>query len=657
MNALSIPASKSDYRADVDGLRALAVLLVLIFHFRLIDGIGDAGFIGVDVFFVISGYLITGIVVGQLDSRRFSFRTFYTRRLRRLAPALQATLLLTVLASWFLLMPLDFAELVRQMLASQWYVANAYYWQNVNYFGLSADRTVLLHMWSLAVEEQFYLFFPMALWALHRWAGRWLLVSLMLGLLASFSLNLWLIGTKPTFAFYMLPTRAWELLAGACLTLAPAATAREKSLKEVLGWGGLLAIAAALLIHRPGISVPGWFAVLPVLGAVALIRAGTLQSTSSANRLLGWGPWVYVGRISYPAYLVHWPVNVLATLTWGPEGYTLPWRWAMFALSLLLAVAVFHGVEQPVRHNRHLGNRPVLGTYAALLLASVLLLIWSQHSHGIPSRFSPAVVAWANQVEDRPPALEACEFRRRNTLNTSADCQIGANDVAPTWMIYGDSHAWAGYPAFDAWLRQRGESAIFGFRHACPPVVGVHLPRDQGACANFNESVMQFLAASPHIRSVALVSTWLQASEGVLTGSAGELPTMAGSLAIFDRQLGVTLDRLAALNKRVLVWDPVPGARDSVPQAMARGVLRGHSAEPTLRFSLVEHHERYAFFEKALATRPGKVWIRFSPADVLCGSGTCKVVDGENALYHDNGHLSSRSAPLWAAELAARVPR
>lgn len=649
-------ASRTGYRADIDGLRALAVLLVLVFHFRLFDGIGDAGFMGVDVFFVISGYLITGIVIKQLDDGRFGFRSFYLHRVRRLAPALQVTLLLTVLAAWLLLLPVDFAELTRQLMAAQGYVANIYFWQHVNYFGLSADSTVLLHMWSLAVEEQFYLLFPVALWAVHRWARPWLPHLLVLGLIASFLVNISLVTVKPAATFYLLPTRAWELLAGACLALMPTATARQRSLNEALGWIGLAAIVASLISHRPGMATPGWLALLPVAGAAALIRAGAPQAAASTSRLLAWGPLVYLGRISYPAYLVHWPIHVLATHAWGHEGYTSPRRWTLFVLSLLLAAAVFHGVERPVRSNRRLSSGRMLGAYAVMLLASVMLLVWSQRSGGIPSRFAPAVVAWANQVEDRPPSLETCEFRGRSTLNTSLDCHIGTPGVSPNWLIYGDSHAWAAHPAFAAWLRQRGESAVFSFRHACPPVLGVHLLHDKGDCAGLNTAAIAFLAASPEIHSVALVSTWLQATEGVLAGAADERPTKLGSIAVFNRQLGVTLDRLASMNKRVLIWEPVPGARESVPQAMARAEMAGRNAEPALRFALGEYHQRYAFFEQALTAHADKVWFRFSPADVLCSSGTCEVVRGRQSLYYDNGHISSRSAPMWADELAARVP-
>jgi peptidoglycan/LPS O-acetylase OafA/YrhL len=206
------------YRADIDGLRTVAVMLVLVFHFDLF-AVGKAGFIGVDVFFVISGFLITAIIRSDLEAGRFHFDDFLYRRVRRLYPALMTTLLLTLAAGWFLFLPYRFEELAAQTLWSLLYVVNIYFWQNVNYFGLQAGSVPLLHMWSLAVEEQFYFFFPLVCLAIWRWAPRLLLPAVLLGLLTSFALGLIFTPLKPELSFYLLPTRAWELMMGSALAL------------------------------------------------------------------------------------------------------------------------------------------------------------------------------------------------------------------------------------------------------------------------------------------------------------------------------------------------------------------------------------------------------------------------------------------------------
>ena len=235
------------YRSDIDGMRAVAVLLVVVFHFHLISGV-DSGFMGVDVFFVISGFLITTIVQRQLQAGRFSVGTFWIHRIRRLAPALVATTLLMLLAGWVWLLPPDFAKLAQQTIATQLYVANIFYWRNVNYFGLQAQDVYLLHTWSLAVEEQFYIFYPLVLIAIAKWArGQ---VGLILSLLAltSFALNVGFVVLKPQATFYLMPTRAWELLAGALLALQVLRPHRpNRFAAQVCGAAGVACLAATIL--------------------------------------------------------------------------------------------------------------------------------------------------------------------------------------------------------------------------------------------------------------------------------------------------------------------------------------------------------------------------------------------------------------------------
>jgi peptidoglycan/LPS O-acetylase OafA/YrhL len=203
-----------EYRRDIDGLRAIAVMLVLVFHFSLLPAI-NAGFLGVDIFFVISGFLITRILQEQLSSGSFSLRTFYLNRIRRLAPALSATLFVVILAGALWLFPSDLVELAKQVLASQFYVANIYYWRSINYFGLTANDVYLLHTWSLGVEEQFYLLYPIFCILVYRYLKKYFWFVLLFGLVVSFSVNILFVARKPELTFYLLPTRAWQLLMGA----------------------------------------------------------------------------------------------------------------------------------------------------------------------------------------------------------------------------------------------------------------------------------------------------------------------------------------------------------------------------------------------------------------------------------------------------------
>ena len=424
------------YRADIDGLRAIAVLLVLVFHFDLIPG-NRAGFIGVDVFFVISGYLITSILIRQLDAGSFSFRAFYIARIRRLAPALTATLLLVMAAGVAQLFPDDLRELARQALAAQFYIANLYYWRNVNYFGLGTGNVFLLHMWSLAVEEQFYLLYPLAIVIVHRYAPRRLGLAIALGLVVSLALNVGFVAAKPEATFYLLPTRAWELLTGAML-LFGLRRRRAAAADEGLGVLGVALLVAAVVAYRDDIPFPGFFAMLPVAGAACLLLSGESRPTA-VSRLLALAPVTYIGKISYPLYLVHWPVNVLAQRAVG-QNYGFAWRLASFMFSFGLAAVLYHAVENPFRHRRILADgRSLLRGYGAGLAATVLAFGVVVATAGLPRRFPAEALRLAGYVNDRSPALTECEFDGRR-LQADADfCAIGKPGVRPSWLVYGDS--------------------------------------------------------------------------------------------------------------------------------------------------------------------------------------------------------------------------
>ncbi len=632
------------------------MLLVLVFHFRLLPAI-TSGFLGVDVFFVISGDLITRIVRRQQRESRFRLCAFWLNRVRRLAPALLATTILTLAAGALLLFPPDFAQLAKQTLAAQLYVANIYYWRSVNYFGLQAHDVYLLHTWSLAVEEQFYLLYPLLLLAIARWVkSRYVLIVSAMAVL-SFGLNLFFVGSKPEATFYLMPTRAFELLAGALLTLVPFESAgfvrrpAWLALASGVGGAGCLVIAATGL--RPGAAFPGWSALWPVVGGVLLVLAGQI-GRNPVSSLLGVRPAVYLGRISYPLYLVHWPINVFAA-AWFGHGYSTDVRAAMLAVSVVLAAAMHHGVENPgraflERSSTSTSWRWYAGTLAAVVLASTAVLA----THGWPSRYPERVATLAAYEEDRAPELRECEFRPGHPLDAATMCRLGAAAVPPRWLVYGDSHLWAASGAFEAWLRGRGESARFVFRHGCLPVHGLYTWPTDGGCHAFNDAVMAALNGQTSIDRVMVVSIWRQAIDGLLSQIPGHQPSRAESDAAFVRELGKTLDELRRGGRRVYVWEPLPGARANVPQAMARAALE---KEPVaLAYGSAEHQSRYELILDALQTLRARYDGSFSPTLELCKSGVCATdIDGR-PLYFDTTHLANSSSPFWAAALARQIP-
>ena len=647
------PSPPDRYRADIDGLRAIAVLMVVLFHFHLVPG-AEAGFLGVDVFFVISGYLITGIVLRACRADTFRLGAFYANRVRRLAPALLATLALTLAAGALWLLPSDFEALVEQAVVTQFYVSNVYFWRTINYFGLQADGVFLLHTWSLAVEEQFYLLYPAALLLVMRLRGRWLWPLLWLATIASFALALGFVQSKPEATFYLLPTRAWELLAGALVFgLVERGVRLAAPLREGLGVAGLLLLAIAVFAHRPDYSVPGTFALLPVLGAAALIYSAT-EGTTFVARQLGRALPVYLGRLSYPLYLVHWPIEVFANDRFG-EAYDLPVRWAMFGLSLVLAAAIYHGVESPIRHARDKNdNRRLLAIYAATLIGTVALHAGSRATEGFPDRFSKEVLRFAAFAEDHTPSTTDCAYDPGRT-SASSLCVLGKGDAEPTWLIYGDSHAWAARAVFELWLEGRGERAYYVYRNTCLPLSNIDLFGTGGLCRRFNDDVLRFAEAHPTIANVLLVSTWRQAIEGIVTDSPFTLRSPAESEALFRSALGETTRAHAEAGRRVRLWAPVPGARGHPPKQLARAAAKGRIDEALADLAIprAEYQSEYAFFFEA--AREHEEWIAgvYETADVVCDATTCGAMLGDAPAYYDGSHIARSPAPYWAAMMRA----
>ena len=624
-------------------MRAIAVLLVLAFHFELAPA-GNAGFIGVDVFFVISGFLITSIIRRQMDDGRFRITEFYLNRIRRLAPALLAVLVLVLAVGSLTLFPNDLIDLSKQSIFAQLYLANIYYLRNVSYFKLTSDRVFLLHTWTLAVEEQFYLFYPLVIVCVHRYLRKHFWLVVVLGAAASFALNIAFVGTKPEATFYLLPTRAWELLIGGLMPPLGACWSRSRTVDEMLGLLGIGLIFAAVFGYNEEFRFPGFFAVLPVLGAACLLLSGDASKTLT-SRVLSVPAATYIGRISYSLYLVHWPLVVFARRWWGGE-FALPRRLSMLAASLAIAGVLHHLVENPVRRRRLLArnNRLLLG-YGAGVAATLLAFVVIQSSNGLPQRFPENVLRLAGFVNDRSPELKECQFSEAASSGEDAYCRIGAPAGEPQWLVYGDSHAWATYAVFDEWLKQKNEAGLLRFLDSCPPVTGVHRFSDRGRCFAFNRAVTKFLDEHNGITNVVLVSAWHEAAESRLSTSPDVLLSKEDSLRLFDQKFAETLRHLHDGGRRVYVWEPLPGATRSVPIALATAAWTNRPVE--IEITRDQYLHDYDFFFSALEKNRHLIAMSFSPSEALCQSGHCAVTVDGNPVYFDSSHPTRSSAGFW----------
>lgn len=647
-------AVNPDYRSDIDGLRAIAVLLVVVFHFNLIPG-GNSGFMGVDIFFVISGYLITKIIVTQLEAGVFSFTTFYLRRIRRLAPALFVVLCGVIFAGWLLLFPAELIDLAKQTLAAQLYVSNIFFWRSINYFGLQAEDVYLLHTWSLSLEEQFYLFFPPLFYLLNRYRPTWFWPSLLIIFFLSFALNVWFVSSKPEATFYLLPSRAWELLAGSLTYWVATHYVGSRFSDEWLSLIGLGLIAAAVIAFAEEMYFPGWFALLPVLGA-GLVLLGGGRSPTFVSKLLRAAPLVYVGRISYALYLVHWPVNVFSKQILATE-YTAPLRGLMLLVSFFLAICIFHFVEDPIRRGRFSifrGANLTRGYFVGLAL-TLCAVLSVQLMQGFPSRFPAEAMRIAHFVKDTS-YVPACEFDSSPLSENEHFCRIGAKNVEPDWLVYGDSHAAAAFNAFDQWLDSKGRAGLFKFKSACLPIVDVHRVKDKGLCYKFNESIGNFLEKSDSINNVFLVSSWHQPLDsGAVSQDGLTILSRDDSIRVFEIKFSETVQSIYRQGKKVFVWEPVPGARGNVPLEMAKSKISG--VAPNLEFTREEYFNEFGFFFRSLSDQKKFIEHSFSPSSVLCETGKCRVAIDGSPLYHDNAHVTASSAPLWFSLLQKQFER
>lgn len=384
-------SSKLMYRPEVDGLRAVAVLAVMLFHADIPGFPG--GFVGVDVFFVISGYLITGILLRELDSGSFSIIAFYERRVRRILPALFLVLLVCIPVGWFVMAPSALQRLGQSLVAVTVFVSNILFWQTTNYFTATVENP-LLHTWSLGVEEQFYIFFPLFLWCVWRYARRWLGWAMVLVAVLSLAISQWGVQSgRVTPAFYLSPTRAFELLLGALVASAalrgriPDPGARISAL---LAWAGLGVIVWAVAMFSRDTPFPGWHALAPSAGAAMVLAFA--HADSLLGRLLSWRFMVGIGLISYSAYLWHQPVFAFTRIAgWRPG---LPANLGLIVVSLSLAWLSWRYVEHPFRDRTRMSRRAVFG-WAGVVSAGVLGVgTFLVATNGVASRYTPEELRW-----------------------------------------------------------------------------------------------------------------------------------------------------------------------------------------------------------------------------------------------------------------------
>ena len=509
-------ASRSDYRPDIDALRALAVLAVIGYHWNIQTTRG--GYVGVDVFFVISGFLITRMIHDEAVAGDFSFARFYARRIRRLLPALYVLLVAVAAFSWFRLLPPDYKALLETILSVVVFASNILFWRQTGYFDRPADENPLLHTWSLSVEEQFYLVFPLLIWGSVTLVWRWdfassrVLQALLFLALMSFAWNLYQVRVSPSAAFFLAPGRAWEFLLGSLLAVRIVPAPRRGWVRKAAVWLGTLMILIAINAFTRNTAFPGANALLPCLGAALVIWSQTdAKPHWSQNRLAN--AFVFTGKISYSLYLWHWPIFVCAQAYFDEQAMEQPVvKLALFAASFGIAALSYRFVEQPVRRGAVLHRQNTL--FAAAVLASVLIAGFGavgRLTDGFPARVGPTVAEIARYAnyQYRDLYMEGTCFLRPDQEPARYDrgrCYDGSKFTRRV-LIWGDSHA----AHYVSGLRGAVDDATIGVVQAnasqCAALFDVDIPYSP-LCRSFNDRIRGLVRQQPP--EVIIVSAhWL----------------------------------------------------------------------------------------------------------------------------------------------------
>ena len=626
-NGLSpVPAlTHPKYRPDIDGLRAIAVLSVVIYH-AFPDTL-KAGFMGVDIFFVISGYLISSIIFENIDRGSFSFGQFYGRRIKRIFPALTLVLLSCLVFGWFGLLGDEFKQLGKHTAAGAGFVSNFFLWQEVGYFNNAAETKPLLHLWSLAIEEQFYIVWPLIVWL--TWKRKWLFLSVFIGLgVASFAYNAHLVRIDPTATFFSPATRIWELLAGVLLAymkVRPSAWQPSQQQLHIASTLGLALLAFGLYRIDKGRPYPGTWALLPILGSFCLIFAGPTAWFNRfvlSNRLLVW-----VGLISFPLYLWHWPMlSFMRIVESGTP--SLGYRVLAVGLSVLLAWMTYYFVERPIRS----GGKSSLKTSVLAGLVAVLgvagLAVYQ--NNGVPARAAAqinGVNTWDNLTFATP-----CKFIT-NGANHDDWCNIGnAPDKSPTTLLIGDSVGNNFAPMLQRYSEQAGDSAFVfrqygrGLCHGFPEIAYEN-------CAELVKATHAYIEKTPSVDTLILAANWPLYFNGF---------DRVGSTPVSSQQFKAAFEKNVAyyqgLGKRVVVFlAPPVGAN---PRAcLTRPIRLSDKSSCNLALAEALHNDGqyrayFAMYLKSINV------ATFDPFKYLCDEASCKVTDGTRIYYVDHEHFS-----------------
>uniref|UniRef100_Q07SJ4 Acyltransferase n=1 Tax=Rhodopseudomonas palustris (strain BisA53) TaxID=316055 RepID=Q07SJ4_RHOP5 len=657
------------YRSDIDGLRAVAVIPVVLFHAGL-PGFGG-GFVGVDVFFVISGYLITSLIADDLSTGTFSIAKFYERRIRRIFPALIVVLLFVLFVGYFLFTPDDYRSLGSSVDATILFLSNMFFWQQVGYFDSASSLKPLLHTWSLSIEEQFYAVYPLLLLLLRRFSHQTKLIVLVSTFLISFVAAAAMVFYKPSAAFYLGPFRAWELLGGGLVALGLLPNRATNAARQICAVLGLLLVLLPEVFYSATTRFPGLTAAPPVLGTMLIIWTGGLGSTI-VRKLLSSPPLTSIGKASYSLYLWHFPIFAFSHyVTIGKINFLN--SIALCIASVVISFASLYVVERPFRRKSSPRTTARLVSTAVGAMACVAMIgVYVVTNDGLRGRFDLQTITLLDTERENTAHAMKCMSLGDKLIAPQDACRYGASGVRPSVLLWGDSHSAVTATAISDAAHRHGAAFLYAGSVDCPPGLGFDIASDHGPgfvstpgyqyCGEYNGAMLRSAVSSEHIKTVVISARWTNwrigepgsPAEGPvdirLRNSLGTAQTLDGNKQIFAEGFEKLVMALLDAGKVVWVVGPVPEPSVVVPRALYvqhLGLDRSDFDIPESVF-FTKNKWILAYWQNLSEKYP----IRFVwPHSVLCSKGTCKVSDNGAPLYFDHNHLSKagilKTSPLY----------
>lgn len=631
------------YRPDIDGLRTIAVVPVVIYH----AGLGlPGGFVGVDVFFVISGFLITTLLYEDIEAGSFSILNFYERRARRIFPALFTMIFVTMCVSLIILTPFDLDSFSKSAISATAFVANIWFYAQEGYFTEASELKPLLHTWSLGVEEQFYVLFPILLWAIYKVFGTkpllWVLSFLAL---MSFALAEILVRSNPSAAFYLPHFRAWELLLGSILAIAMArgwTLPNNGMIISAVAFLGLALIMIPIVTFGPEIQFPGLSAFFPVLGSVLLIATGRHPSSLVA-RVLGTAPMVFVGQLSYSLYLWHWPVIVFVYYTNGEDLSTVQGAICVI-ITVVISYLSWRFVEQPTRNRVFPSQNKVFAVSLSAMLVIFGLNTLTVNSDGFPARMPEsfnALLESSNLLHDR----RDCHFVTVDRARSNDICRRGDLTAAPVFALVGDSHADAVSPAIFAAAEKLGLSGYQFTNAGFRPLIDVSHSSSTGT-QDLTTAFVEFAHANSEISVIFITAYWQHLLTGYTYRHAGDIWLDAGydgsgsAYNVTAAKNGLRRLSEALPNIQIVLLDDIPSGPDLHFSSQLRSLRFG--PEKIFGMNRSEADIQRAAYEPVLRQISKDITnISYEPFFVdICGETLCPLMEGENLLFRDGDHLS-----------------